>query len=143
MPPRTSARRNLRTPARRFALSRRTPTPRRIARPGTIAANATNGAPSALASFVGILFLLLALLELEREAAPPPFAASHRLADHRGQVHGGHVLLCELVRLLVRHPAVLQGLVEPRDRLPVLQGLLLAVQDVREVAQECRDLLRE
>src|SRR2546428_9068572 len=58
------------------------------------------------------------------------------------QIQRRHVLLGELERLLVRHPALLQGRVEVRDRLPELRGCVLSVDRIREAVQEPGHLLR-
>src|SRR5213593_4730813 len=63
--------------------------------------------------------------------------------DHPADVEGGHVLLRQSEGLLVRHTALLQGLVEVRHRGPELRGRVLAVDRVREAVQERGDFLRK
>src|SRR3989454_8561096 len=63
--------------------------------------------------------------------------------DHAADVEGGHVLLRQPEGLLVRHPALLQGLVEVRHCGPELRGRVLTVDRVREAVQQRGDLLRE
>src|SRR3990172_7955475 len=110
-------------------------------RRGTVAASAT-GRVRSLFVLVIVFLAVLALPDLYGEARAVA-SAPERVPDHSPQVHSGHVLFRQLVRPLVRHPAVLQGLVEARHRLPVLHGLLLPVQHVREAVQERGDLLRD
>src|SRR2546427_7109285 len=63
--------------------------------------------------------------------------------DHPADVEGGHVLFRQPEGLLVRHPALFQGLVEVRDRGAELRGRVFAVDRVREAVQQRGDLLRE
>src|SRR2546421_707203 len=53
------------------------------------------------------------------------------------------VALRKTGRLLSRHPALLQGRVEVRDRLPELRRCVLSVDRIREAVQERGHLLRK
>src|SRR5881409_208220 len=77
-----------------------------------------------------------------REPSVIAFAAvAHGLRNDPAQIQGGHVLLRELERLLVRHPALLQGRIEVRDRLPEFRGCVFPVDRIRQAVQEGGHLL--
>src|SRR5207249_12273938 len=143
IPPATRAVRNALTPARRVSRNRRNPIPTRRARAGAWTAN-TSGSRSP--SDIVLVLPLHLHPNLPPALVPAPVAAplgADGALDDFPKVQGGHVLLREPERLVVRHPAVLEGAVEVRDRLPILLRGRLPVEDVREAVQEGGDLLRE